>query len=124
MENNEYIEMDKGDIVSFKDFPLATGGVAYKFAIVMNQPSNFGGDAILIELTTNGNNEYNKIVEKEISDQRRTSPDPYICPRNLQIKETYAQISRRRNYIIWGCLENSVQTRIIDRAWSILQQSK
>jgi hypothetical protein len=41
-----------GDIVSMTDFPLATGGSTFKFALVINSPANFGGNAIIMELTT------------------------------------------------------------------------
>lgn len=117
-----------GDIVTVKDFPMANGGVAkLKFGLVINHPDRFGGDAIIIELTTQSDRDLNDISPNDIVDtNRRTAKNVYVYPigKSLQLKGTFAQISLARKPRIWACLSEDSFEKINERAWQILQVSK
>lgn len=105
----------QGDIVSVKDFPMANGGTALKFGLVINDPIRFGGDAIIIELTTQSDREQNEISPKEVVDTiRRTTKNIYVYPngKSLQIKGTFAQISLARKHLIWASLTQDSLERV------------
>jgi hypothetical protein len=128
-----------GTLIKWTKFPLANAGavmpngskvpaVQTKYALVINKPSLFGENAVVIELTTRGGTDEFMITKDDVSDHPRRDPStqPYVHPEvqkpgaTLHIKGVVAQLFLQRTD--WS-IQAKLDQRFIKKAWEMLTRT-